>query len=274
MDNSAQIDYWNGETGIRWGALSDALDGMLAPFADIILERAAIKPNEKVLDIGCGAGKLSIRAAKTAAHVTGLDISEPLLAVANRRTTDIGNIDFIKGDAAKQSLRDPVDTVISRFGVMFFADPAAAFANIAKNTKPGGRLVFACWQDVAANMWARAPLEAATPFIKSMPEPPEPGTPGPFAFTDPARVLDILETAGWKDVTIEDWRTDIIMPGETAEQSADFMFQMGPLSRIIKDQDLDMAPICKALIERFKRDADKDGNVALESAVWLVGARV
>jgi len=274
MDNSAQIDYWNGETGIRWGALSDALDGMMAPFADIIMERAAIKPGETVLDIGCGAGSLSIRAAKTAKRVTGMDISEPLLKVARRRMAGIDNVDFILGDAAIEQLQDRADVVLSRFGVMFFADPAKAFANIAKNTRPGGRMVFACWQEVSENMWARAPLEAAMPFFKSMPEPPEPGAPGPFAFSDPARLLTILEDAGWQDVTIEDWRTDIIMPGDTAEQSADFMFQMGPLSRIIKEQDLDMGPIREALIERFERDADQDGNVALQSAVWLVGARV
>ena len=165
MDNQQQSEFWNGDAGERWVMFSDRLDAMLGPFADLILEASNIKPDETVLDIGCGGGALSLRAAEAAQSVLGVDISKPLIGLAQTN--------FHCEDAATISLDEKRDVVISRFGVMFFSDPVRAFANIREQVKPNGRMVFACWQSPMKNLWAKAPLEAAMPFFKEPPTPPE-----------------------------------------------------------------------------------------------------
>mgnify|MGYP000144419548 CR=1 FL=1 len=143
MDKIDQGEYWNGDAGKRWVEFSDRLDKMMIPFADAIMERANISENDDVVDVGCGAGILSQMAAERANSVLGLDISEPLIAHSKTRAAHLSNIDFMHGDAGTTTLDTPKDLLISRFGVMFFEDPVAAFSNLHGNMKSDGRLVFA-----------------------------------------------------------------------------------------------------------------------------------
>ena len=167
--NSAQADYWNSEPGYQWIAQETFLDATMAAILDRLLERTDIRPNEKLLDVGCGTGASTLAAAiKTgpAGHVTGLDIAEQLLNRARKRSDDAGlrNTSFILADAQTHPfVPESFDAIISRFGLMFFDDPVAAFANMARGLKPKGRLVFAAWAPAAENPWFSSPATRQLP---------------------------------------------------------------------------------------------------------------
>ena len=274
MSNADQIEYWNGPAGQKWVDQSDRLDAMLAPFADKVIAAAALKSGESVMDIGCGAGALTLRAAAKvgAEHgALGVDVSAPLIALARARAAAAkAPARFELADASAFTAPDPADIVVSRFGVMFFEDPAAAFANIRQSVKPGGRMAFACWQALGLNDWALAPLQAAMPFLKEAPAPADPTAPGPFAFQDKDRVAGILSDAGWKNVTIEPAEQAIVLPGDDTESTAKFMMQLGPLSRLLAAQGIDDALVEAALISLMQDHKTPDGRIAMKSACWLV----
>jgi len=274
MNNADQIEYWNGPAGQKWVDQSNRLDAMLAPFADKIIAAADLKSGESVMDIGCGAGALTLRAAAKvgAAHgALGVDVSAPLIALARARAAEAkAPARFELADASAFTAPDSVDIVISRFGVMFFEDPAAAFANIRQSVKPGGRLAFACWQALSLNDWALAPLKAAMPFFKEAPAPADPTAPGPFAFQDKDRVVGILSDAGWKNVTIEPAEQAIVLPGDDVETTARFMMQLGPLSRLLAAQGIDEVPVEAALIALMQDHTTPEGRIAMKSACWQV----
>ena len=276
MNNADQIEYWNGPAGQKWVDQSDRLDAMLAPFADKVIAAADLKPGESVMDIGCGAGALTLLAAAEVGDehgALGVDVSAPLIALARARAaTAKAPARFELADASVFTAPDPVDIVISRFGVMFFEDPAAAFANIRQSVKPGGRLAFACWQALSLNDWALAPLQAAMPFLKEAPAPADPTAPGPFAFQDKDRVAGILSDAGWKNVAIEPAEQAIVLPGDDVETTARFMMQLGPLSRVLGAQGIDPAPVEAALITLMQAHTTPEGRIAMKSACWMVSA--
>ena len=272
MNNAQQSEYWNGDAGQRWVTFSARLDAMLLPFAEQVLTAAHITPKDDVLDIGCGGGALSLMASKLGNSVLGVDISKPLIDLAWERSKMMDAVEFTQGDAAAISLDKKRDVVLSRFGVMFFSDPVSAFANIRRQVKPGGRMVFACWQSPMKNLWAKAPLEAAMPFFKQPPTPPEPHAPGPFAFADAEYLTDTLMDAGWKTVELTDWTGKIRLPGEDVEETAAFMIEMGPLSKIMKDQDLDQTRVQAALVKKLSQAANPDGTVDMQASIWIVEA--
>lgn len=275
MDNSAQIDYWNGPAGQKWVRDADRMDVMLSPFAEAVISRIAPKPGQSVIDIGCGAGALSLNLAASSVNVavTGVDVSEPLLAVARARAAAVGaKARFVNGDAAVWKPEELADFAISRFGVMFFADPVAAFANIRKSLHKDGRIAFACWRSLPENAWAFTPLQAALPLLPEAPMPPPPGTPGPFAFADKGYVERILKESGWSDIRITPWDGPLTLPGASVTESAQFMLEMGPLARAISDSAFDLASIRTAVEVRLQELAGPDGRVHLAAAAWIVEA--
>lgn len=273
MDNTAQIDYWNGAAGQKWVRDADRLDKMLRPFLDAVMDAAKPKAGEVVTDIGCGGGALSLAVAGKGAIATGVDVSEPLIEVARRRAAvSAPGTRFVEADASEWTPSVPADLIVSRFGVMFFADPVRAFANIRTGTAPGGRLAFVCWRPLTENEWALAPIIAAMPFLREPPKPPEPGAPGPFAFGQREHIDRILTEAGWKDVRIAPWDGQIELPGATAPETAEFMLEIGPLSRTIAEQGLDPEKIKAALVARVEGLADAEGRTRLKAATWIVEA--
>lgn len=271
MSNQEQSDYWNGQAGQKWVKFSDRLDAMLLPFAHQILSSAHIAPEDNVLDIGCGGGALSMLASQSAKSVLGIDISKPLIALAKERTKTLDTVDFMLSDASEMALETQRDLIISRFGIMFFADPISAFSNLRRHVKDTGRMRFACWQSPMKNTWARAPLEAAMPFLNHPPTPPEPHAPGPFAFADPNYMTEVLTKAGWHNISLTDWTGDIRLPGHDATEVASFMMEIGPLSKIMKEQSLDLEPVHAAL-ERLSEKASADGSVEMQASIWIVSA--
>jgi SAM-dependent methyltransferase len=195
--NTEQAEHWNTGPGVaHWVANQARYDRMHAPFTALILQAAALRPGENVLDVGCGCGGTTLAAARLVApgQALGLDLSGPMLARArsDAEAAGLANVAFQQGDAQVQPLEPAsFEVVISRFGVMSFADPVAAFANIRSATRPGGRLVFACWQPLAANQWLLVPGAALAEHVRP-PAPVPADGPGMFAFSEPDRLRPIL----------------------------------------------------------------------------------
>lgn len=276
MDNSAQIDYWNGAVGQKWKKDADRLDVMLSPFADAVINKAKPTPGQHVIDIGCGAGAVALGIAASAVNVTvtGVDVSEPLVSVGRQRAQTVGaKVDYVVADAATWRPQTPADIAVSRFGVMFFADPVAAFANIRACLKPEGRLAFACWRPLRENAWSFAPLQTAMPLLTSPPVMPPPGTPGPFAFGDEDYVRKILSESGWSDIVMTPWDGNITLPGNTLSETAEYMLEIGPLARAIAEQNVEL-PVLRAALETWLKDiVGPDGRTQLGAAAWIVEAR-
>ena len=268
-----QIAYWNGPGGAQWVAQQAHTDTVLEPVARAVVALAAPLRGEQVLDIGCGCGSTTLLLAPQAAHVTALDVSGPMLAVARQRGASLANVDWVLADAATYQAAVPFDLLFSRFGVMFFGDPAEAFANLRRSARPGARLVFACWRPISENPWMQVPLHAAYAHVPRLPK-PAPDDPGPFAFADPERVTGILTKAGWSAPCYEklDVMLDIAAGGglEAAVQQAT---NIGAASRALRDSPEDARPAAIAAIRAALATHAEGDRVPLAGAVWLVTSR-
>src|SRR5262245_13051022 len=200
-------DYWNSKGGQTWVRLQERLDDAMAPLTDMALDAAAPQAGERVIDVGCGGGATVIELARRvgpAGHVPGVDVSEVMAAHARDRIVAerLLNAELQVADAASaQFASADADLMFSRFGVMFFSQPDAAFTHMRRAMRPGGRLLFVAWRSREENAWAAVPLEAGKPFLPSEPK-ADPHAPGPYAFADPKRVQAILQAGGWDDISI------------------------------------------------------------------------
>jgi len=276
-DKPTQKEYWSGKVGDEWAAHADRIDAMLRPVTQAALDLAALQPGERVLDIGCGAGATSLHMARTvgaAGAVTGVDLSPPLLAVARARAAANGlTVGFIEADAGTIAFDAPFDAAFSRFGVMFFEDPAAGFANIRRALKRGGRLAFVCWRAMALNSWAVAAVEAVTPMLRTPLPAPDPDAPGPFALADADKIARVLSAAGWRDVALAPWDGDMaIGGGGSLEETAEFMLRIGPCARAVADQGLDAEEARLRVLERLA-PLHGPAGVLLPGACWLAQAQ-
>jgi SAM-dependent methyltransferase len=277
--NLEQERYWNTDGGPRWVELGRYLDRQLENMGTTALEAGRPAPGEAVLDVGCGAGATSVLLAVAVApggRVVGVDISEPLLAQA--RTRDVAAIEasvsFRRADAQDADWgEDRFDLVYSRFGVMFFADPPAAFANLRAATRPGGRLAFVCWQKPAANEWSAVPARAALPLLPPAP-PPDPLAPGPFAFADPDRVRTILSTGGWADIDVAPVQTTIQLGGTADfDEAVHVSVNVGPMGRAMLGLPEDQRPAVLDAIRNALRPFHVEGEgCRMGAAFWLVTA--
>jgi SAM-dependent methyltransferase len=280
QDNAQQVEFWNGEAGRRWVEHDAQLERSIGALTPLLLERVGDMRGARALDIGCGCGNQTLALARhlgAGAHVTGVDISRPMLDVARARAAPgaaPARVDFLLADAAVHRLAAPgFDLLFSRFGVMFFADPVAAFRNLHAGCVPGARLVFCCWQAPALNDWISLPMRALLPHVPA-PAPTDPHAPGPFAFADATRVGSLLREAGFGEVHCEGLETPLCFAeGGSAAEAADALVQAGPVAVLL-------APLDEACRERAMADARaalaphyRDGGLWLRSAVWLVSAR-
>jgi len=276
--NTAQAEHWNTGDGVaHWITNQARYDRMHAPFTALILDAADLQAGGNVLDVGCGCGGTTLAAARLVApgQATGLDLSGPMLARArsDAEAAGLSNAIFQQGDAQVHELEPGTfGTVISRFGVMFFADPAAAFANIRSATRPGGRLVFACWQPLAANQWLLVPGAALAEHLPP-PEPAPADGPGMFAFAEPDRLRPILAAAGWRDIEITSEHASILVGGGGSVADAVEFLRTAAMGRTML-AGADAATADRALASlraALTPYADADG-VHLDAAVWLVQA--
>ena len=251
----------------------DRIERGIGGFSKVALEAAAAQPGERVMDVGCGPGGTTAALATAVGgkgHVLGVDISEPLVEAARAR--GLGNATFVVADAATHPFEPAsFDLVFSRFGVMFFGDPVAAFENIRRALKPAGRLVFLCWRTAAENPWSATPVRAAQPFLPPM-QRPGPEDPGQFSFGDRSRVERILTQAGFNGLSIEPV-DQMVYLGKDIPDILQRIGDFGPLARAFKDVTPEQIAKAKAAIaEALKPHATADG-VKLAGACWLVRAR-
>ncbi len=274
MSNDEQITLWNEEVGRRWTEQQARLDRLIAPFGEEAMRIATPKSGERVLDVGCGCGDTTLALAKAVGAggaVLGVDVSAPMLARARERAGGVANIRFEEADASVAPLGGPHDLLFSRFGVMFFSDPAAAFAHLHGALKPDGRMAFVCWRAFADNPWVSVPSFAAMRVLGPPKVAPDPHAPGPFAFADPDRVRGFLGTAGFSRIEIAPF--DVAMQvGVDIEDAMRTTLQVGPVSAMLRDVEEDKrAAVAAAVRDVLGAHAGPDG-VMLGGATWVVSA--
>lgn len=274
-ERPSQREYWNSPVGDEWARHADGIDRMLAALTQAAFDVLQLRSGESMLDIGCGGGATTLKAADfvgASGRAVGVDISRPLLDLARERLVGRRNVEFVEADAGASAIPgSPFDAAFSRFGVMFFDEPTAAFANVRNAMARGGRLVFASWRPFVENLWSAEPLAALTPILKEPLQPADPNLPGPFALADPDKINRILDGAGWRDVSIARWDGDVAM-GANASEAAAFLLKIGPCARAINEQGLDPAEAERLLLE-FLRAHEGPNGIARPAACWIVRAQ-
>jgi SAM-dependent methyltransferase len=276
--HAEQLEYWNGAGGARWIASQSRRDRMLGEFALAALTVAAPQPGETAIDIGCGCGETSVELAKAVGpggSVLAADVSAAILAEAEARLAPYPNARAVLADAAVYPFEPAsADLLFSRFGVMFFGDPVAAFKNLKRALKPGGRMVFACWRPPQENPWMTAPLDTVYTIVPRPPK-PDPDAPGPFAFGDRERVTRILTEAGFAPPTFTTFDPIVdVSGGSGADGAVETAMEFGPTSRALADQsDAVKAEVAGALKTYFEGLA-QGGAVKMAAAIWIVRTTV
>jgi SAM-dependent methyltransferase len=274
--NADQIAYWNGPGGQHWTDRQQAQDTLLAPISDILIDRAKVRTGERIIDVGCGCGATTIALARQVGptgHVFGIDISTPMLARARQIAPADMPIDFLLADATVYPF-DPAssDLLISRFGVMFFAQPALSFANMRRALRPSGRLAFACWREPRENPWMMTALQAAYKHVPKLPQ-LGPDDPGPFAFASEQRVIGILSEAGFSGIAMEacDLSLDVAI-GRGLDAAVATALEIGPASRALEGQPPDVRAAATNSIREALTPFARGAAVPLPGSTWIVTA--
>jgi SAM-dependent methyltransferase len=252
------------------------LDGLLRPFEAPLLDavEASAGPAGRVLDVGCGTGGTTLAAARRlgpAARCVGVDISEPMIAAARERAEREGTAaSFVRADAADHAFEPGTfDAVVSRFGVMFFADPVRAFANLRRAAREGAGLRFIAWRGPADNPFMTTAERAAAPFLPGLPA-RRPDEPGQFAFADPDRVRSILAESGWAGIEVRPFDAECTFP---EGQLTGYFTRMGPVGQALREADeatrTKVVETVRAAFEPFVHGPE----VRFSAGAWLVDAR-
>jgi SAM-dependent methyltransferase len=272
--NADQIAYWNEQAGPKWVAAEALLDAQIGSLGLRAMDRIGVSPGERVLDVGCGCGHSTLQLADrvgSGGSVTGIDVSRVMLERARLRAAGRANVHFFNVDAQTASLpAGSFDLVFSRFGVMFFADPEAAFANLRSGLDPGGRLGFVCWQELGRNPWMRVPLAAAAAHVP-LPPPPAPEAPGPFSFADTDRVRGILHGAGFGEVEFEPLEGALLIAGGgDLDRTVEFLLQLGPVGALLREAGEGARDAVSGAIREVLGDFATPEGVRMDAAAWLV----
>lgn len=274
--NAAEIAYWNGSNAERWVRRQEEQDALLAPVADVLLERAAPRPGEFVLDIGCGWGGIALALARLVApggRVLGVDVSQLMLARARELLPQGLPVEFVLADATVHAFEPGrADLLVSRFGVMFFADPVRSFANMRTALRRGARIAFACWREPRANPWLMLPLQEAYRYVPRLPE-VGPEDPGAFSFAAERRVRDILARAGFGAIVLEpvDLSFDLAH-GAGLDAAVATAVGIGPTSRALEGQPAGLQAAATREIRAALAGYQVGNRVPLAGAIWIVSA--
>ena len=277
--NAREVQYWNSAHTRAWAREYEAIDRLFAGLTRVALDHAAPKPGERVIDIGCGSGTTVLELAARvgpSGYVLGVDVSKASVEKARERIAAAGihQAEVALGDASTHVFpANNSDLVFSRFGVMFFADPVAAFANIRRAMKRNGRLALAAFRTLQENKWATAVLAAVRHLLPPI-SPPGPEEPGQFSWGDAARVHRILETAGFQDVAVTPHDPAMALAGRGgAAEATSFMLRVGPVVRATSDASEGQRKEVRAALEAFFRNHEGPQGIVLQGAIWIVTAR-
>ena len=274
--HQAQVANWDGPMGDVWAASEARTDRALIPVSETLFRAADIEPGEAVLDVGCGGGATTAQIAMdigSTGRVVGLDVSTTLIALAEKRLDGTSQAEFLHADASTIAFPKPMfDLLFSRFGVMFFGDPVAAFTNLHRAMKPEGRLAFACWRSAQDNVWVSLPLRAAIPILNPFRRAAG-DEPGPFAFGDSNRVGKILTDSGFTNPKFKQFDFTMNFPG-TGLEGAKSVCGAGPLARIFRDQPEDLRDKATAAVAELLPQYTVGDRIELPASVWIVTAGV
>lgn len=273
-----QIQYWNETAGPKWVRFQRTLDAQIGPLGLAAMDRLRVAAAERVLDVGCGCGDTTLELARRvgpAGSVLGVDVSAPMAELARRRVVEasLPQARIELGDATTHPLEPGSrDVAFSRFGVMFFPDPVAAFRNVQAALVSGGRLGFVCWQPIDRNPWIFIALRTAAALV-TLPPRPGPEEPGPFSFADPDRVRRILSVAGFADVALEAHEEELVMAaGFPFEDAVDFILELGPMAAVLRGVDDAVRASVTEAVRKALLPHVSGGNLRLGSSTWLVTA--
>lgn len=278
--NSEQIEFWHENAGHSWVSNQILLDRQIGPHGVLAMEKANPVQGESILDVGCGCGATTIDLSARVGpkgHVTGLDVSGPMLTRARARAVEEGlsNIEFIHADAQAFKFQSSChDLVFSRFGVMFFADPAVAFRNFVDSLIVGGRVVFVCWQKPERNPWITVPVRAASEFIEFA-APPAIDAPGMFSLADPDRLRKLLTNAGLCELELRPETLSMNLGGGDLDAAVQFSLEVGPIAGTLAEHgnDKNVRPRVASAVRNVLAPYQSDTGVELPSEVWVVSGR-
>jgi SAM-dependent methyltransferase len=288
--NVAQVEYWNGRAGEIWARNQARLDRAFAPLTEVLVEKATPAQGEKIVDVGCGCGDLALALASrvgSAGHVMGIDVSKPMLERAQARADGLAgdhcSLAWVEADATNQAFVAEYDLLVSRFGVMFFADPVAAFANLRRALKPGGRFAFLCWRPLDYNPWLGVPCAAMRELLAPQP-PADPFAPGPFALSDSERTTKILQAAGYSDVSAHRIDASVLLGRADGEASGDLnaravedalelSLRTGPAAALLREADEATRLAARERVADALATLVADGEVRLPGSCWLYTGR-
>jgi SAM-dependent methyltransferase len=274
QSDDEQARLWNGLAGHAWVEMQELLDQVLKPFEDLLVEAVPAESESRVLDIGCGAGSTTLAVARrigAKGRAVGIDISDPLITAARARAEREGiPANFIRADAQSYAFEPAsFDTIISRFGVMFFDDSVRAFANLQRAAKDGAGLRFVAWRSAAENPFMTTAERAAAPLLPNLPA-RRPDAPGQFAFADRHRVHAILEESGWGGIDIRPIDVACSFP---EKELVRYVTRLGPLGQIFHEAD---EQTCTQVVETVRAAFDPyvhGAEVRFTAACWMVDAR-
>lgn len=280
--NTEAQEYWSARAA-TWLEDQDALEVFGRAPGEAALELLAPQAGERILDVGCGGGATSLALADRVVpggRVLGLDIAPAMVAAAQQRASAAGSgavsgaVSFLVGDAQVEDLGEAAfEGAYSRFGIMFFADPVAAFANIRRSLVPGGRLSFCCWQGASANEWMTLPTTVTRGVLGLAPPAPDPAAPGPFAFSDPGRIREILEGAGFHGADIEERNDTVALTEDDVATRARVALRQGPVVDLLKEAPEPTRRQVVAALQQALRSRMAGGAGLLDRGYLLVTAR-
>ena len=273
--NIEQAEEWDGREGDHWVQHADRYDALSQRITPHLMRAAAIEAADRVLDVGCGCGLTTRTAARAASagSVVGMDLSAAMLQEAARRARAEGlaNVRFEQGDVQVHTFSPAAfDLAMSRFGVMFFEDPVAAFANIASALHPGGRVVFTCWQDLARNDWIMVPASGALSYVPFPDLGPE-GAPGPFSLADSDHTRRVLTEAGFEAIDINEIAEQMFL-GDNAADATEFLQGTGMARLLFEGVDSETERKAIDAVRDALEAHEQPEGIWLGSAAWLVAA--
>jgi SAM-dependent methyltransferase len=281
--NAGQVALWNDVLVEKFTRFRPVGTAGASTHSDIALRRHPVSPGARVLDVGCGFGETSLELARIVGPrgaVLGVDLSAPFLSVAREdaRFAGLANVTFRLADAQTEPFAPDHDVVFSRFGAMFFDDPVAAFANLRRALRPGGRLLLIVWRRLDENEWAALPRKIALAHLPPPPDKPPSScpwpSPGPFSLAQPGITRAILAEAGWTAVEIEPIDTEMTV-GRTIEDALSFELTMGPAGEVLREAKESAAaqrPAIEHHLARALKTHATPRGVLLHAASWCVTA--
>jgi SAM-dependent methyltransferase len=274
------VEYWE-TSGPAWVRHADEIDAHARPYGEAGIDALAPAPGERLLDLGCGCAATTLELGRRVGpngSIAGIDASPPMLELARQRAAEagLGNVTFHHADVSSASLVElaggPADGAFSRFGVMFFLDPVAAFANVAAALRPGGRVSLVVWQGVEANPWMLVPTLAAVGPLGSPWVPPGPDDPGPFSLADADHVRSTLGAAGFTDVGLAGFSSGASLRADALEEDAARLLQIGPMRGAWDEADDDARSTAVAAVREAVQPYREGDAYRLPGAVWVVTA--